>query len=66
MLLASSISPRIPHTTVVSPMRTTALPSACVKEPLLMWGVRNSVGDRPFAREAGVVEVEEGWRCARR
>lgn len=30
-----------------------------------MWGVRNCVGDRPFAREGGVVFVL-GWRWARR
>jgi hypothetical protein len=40
-LLARSISPRTPQTTVVSPIRTTALPSACVSEPLLTCAVRN-------------------------
>lgn len=64
-LLASRISPRTPHTTVVSPILTTALPSACVREPLLICGVRNSVGERPFARDGGE-EEEAGWRCASR
>lgn len=46
-------------------MRTTALPSACVREPLLMCGVRNWVGERPFARVLGAF-LFVGWRFARR
>ena len=47
------------------PRRTTALPSACVKEPLLWWGGRNCAGERPFARTDGA-EGSEGRKWARR
>ena len=65
MSSAFRISPRTPHTTAVFPKRTTALPLACVRELVLMFGVRNSVEERWFGRREGFLD-DVGLRCARR
>jgi len=62
---ARRISPRTPHTTAVSPSRTTALPEQWVRLPVFMVGLRNSEGVRPFGRMGGVEGVC-GERWARR
>ena len=63
----------MPHTTAVSPRRTTALPLAWVKEPVWRVGGRNSFRRRVFGRVmtgTGVVDGDEvvvvDWRWARR
>lgn len=61
----SSISPRIPQTTAVSPRRTTALPEQCVREFVWRAGVRKLDWVRPFARREGVFGFA-GERWARR
>ena len=62
---ARRISPRTPHTTAVSPSRTTALPEQWVRLPVFMVGLRTSEGVRPFGR-IGDVEGVCGERWARR
>ena len=49
----------------MSPVRTTALPYACVNEPVLIVGGRNSRGERPLGRTSEA-DDDEGLRCARR
>ena len=49
----SRISARMPHTTAVSPFRTTALPEAWVREPVWRDGGRVSEGLRPEGRRDG-------------
>lgn len=60
MLEASSTDPWIPHTTAVSPRRTTALPCVWVRLDVWMWGVREVRWVRDEGRRG---EVEEE-RCA--
>ena len=52
-----SISPRIPHTTAVSPHRTTALPCECVREPVWTVGGLDSECSRPEGRRRPRGEV---------
>lgn len=47
------ISAFTPHTAVVSPSRTTALPFVCVSEPVFADVTRNCEGARPLARIEG-------------
>lgn len=54
------ISPRITHTTAVSPHRTTALPCVCVREPVCTVGGLDSEVLRPEGRRGPRGEV----RCA--
>jgi hypothetical protein len=57
------ISARTPQTTLVFPKRTTALPLAWVRLPVLMPGVRNSWGLLPLARTGAFLSAERwAWR----
>lgn len=51
---ARRISARTPHTTAVSPSRTTALPEQWVRLLVFIVGLRNSAAVRPFGRIGGV------------
>jgi hypothetical protein len=65
MLEERRVSARTPQMTVVSPVRTTALPCACDRLERLTVGVRFSFWLRPFDLEGEEVP-SEGSRFARR
>ena len=67
MSLTSRISLRTPHTIVVSPVRTTALPFVCDRLFVWMVGWRDWVGVRPEGRVGGVwVRWARRWAVGER
>lgn len=64
MSRTSRISARTPHTTAVSPTRTTALPDECESEEVWQDRARGSEGRRPDGRLGGwLVRVARRKEC---